>query len=113
MSILKGFFTKDKTQGQINNVTVSEVGDNVGLDVNIVGGGSSGGGGGGSASTDRILETIRDASLVNEAFDRIDLFYNTAGDINGVHYFRGGTRVIQLTLSYTNGILTRIERVDR
>lgn len=50
------------------------------------------------------------AGLVTAAYDEIDLSY-TDGVLTGVVYKEGATTVVTLSLSYTNGLLSKVEVV--
>lgn len=70
--ILKGFFDKfkDITNGEIQQVTVTEVGDNVALDVNVLSGGAGGTSAADSTASNQVLQ-ITEAQSTNTKLDTV------------------------------------------
>lgn len=132
--ILKGFYDKfkDIVNGETDNVTVSVVGDKVGLDVNVLGGG---GGGGGDASAANQSTQISEAQDTNTKLDTIEssvndlleipvhthfrLTYvaagNGAGEVETIRYYTGGTgaEVLVETRTFTYDASDRVTLMEK
>lgn len=135
--ILKGFFDRFKnvTNDEIQNVTVTPVGDKIAIDVNVLAGGS--GGGGGSADSTAAnqalqiaeaeetnanlidIENAVDALLETPVHTHFRLTYvaagNGAGEVETIRYYTGGTgaEVLAETRTFSYDASNRVTLMEK